>query len=424
MSHAAITLIIVAALCVLYIIDKLPVSLVTMFGMLAMVFTGVLSSGDAFSNFGSTPVLLTFGMIVIIDAIIDSGAIVQFEHVLQHMTRRGEKLFLVLVFLSAGIISMFTNNSALVAMFMPFIASTARSSGGRIKKKHLYLPLAMGGLIGGTGSLAGSTAPLLANEVLEITGQKQFSFFTTAPVSLSILAVVALCYWFFLYDLTVKWFDFEEAADDGKPIAEIPLNKRNAIISLAVFIASVVLFILQPFGWDLGLIAITGAVIVITLGCVDVKTELSNMMWPALITLGAALAIANGFVKSGAGDVVIHFLVKTFGTALTTPGILVALFLLAGWLISMFMSNGSLVSMLASIAVPMAIEYGMDPTPAAIACVIGANLAMATPVATTTITMVQVAGYRFKDYFRAGGLVGIIGLVTAWVSIVLIYGLI
>ncbi len=306
--------------------------------MLAMVFTGVLSSGDAFSNFGSTPVLLTFGMIVIIDAIIDSGAIVQFEHVLQHMTRRGEKLFLVLVFLSAGIISMFTNNSALVAMFMPFIASTARSTGGKIKKKHLYLPLAMGGLIGGTGSLAGSTAPLLANEVLEITGQKQFSFFTTAPVSLSILAVVALCYWFFLYDLTVKWFDFEEARDDGKPIAEIPLNKRNAVISLTVFIASVVLFIIQPFGWDLGLIAISGAVIVITMGCVDVKTELSNMMWPALVTLGAALA-------------------------------------------------------------------------------------MATPVATTTITMVQVAGYRFKDYLRAGGLVGIIGLLTAWVAIVLIYGL-
>lgn len=119
------------------------------------------------------------------------------------------------------------------------------------------------------------------------------------------------------------------------------------------------------------------------------------MMWPALITLGAALAIANGFVKSGAGDVMIHFLVNTFGSGLTNPRGLVALFLLAGWLISMFMSNGSLVSMLASIAVPMAIEYGMDPTPAAIACVIRANLAMATPVATTTITMVQVAGYRF-----------------------------
>lgn len=423
MAHSTITLIIIAATCVLYIIDKLPVALVTVLGMLAMVFSGATTSRTAFSNFGSTPVLLTFGMIVIINAIIDSGAIVQFEHVLQRMTRRGEKMFLVLVFLSAGIISMFINNSALVAMFMPFIASTARSSGGKSKKKHLYLPLAMGGLIGGTGSLAGSTAPLLANEVLEITGQRQFSFFTTAPVSLSILAVVALCYWFFLYDLSVKWLDFEEVADDGKPIAEIPLNKRNAIISLAVFVISVALFIIQPFKWDLGLIAVSGATIVIALGCVDGKRELRNMMWPAIITLGAALAIADGFVQSGAGQVVIDFLVNTFGPAMTNPKVMVALFLMAGWLISMFMSNGSLVSMLASIAVPMAVEYGINPIPIAIACVMGSNLAMATPVATTTITMVQVAGYRFKDYFRLGGLVGVIGVITAWTAIVMLYGL-
>ena len=423
MTKPILTLIIIGITCLLYIIDRLPVAVVTVLGMLAMIFSGATTSRTAFSNFGSTPVLLTFGMIIIINAIIDSGAIVQFEHVLQRMTRRGEKLFLVLVFLSAGVISMFTNNSALVAMFMPFIASTARSSGGIIKKKHLYLPLAMGGLIGGTGSLAGSTAPLLANEVLEITQQKQFSFFTTAPVSLSILVVVALCYWFFLYDLTVKWFDFDEVADSGKPIAEIPLNKRNAIISLTVFAASVVLFITQPFGWDLGLVAVTGAAIVIALGCVDGKAELRNMMWPAIITLGAALAIADGFVQSGAGQVVIDFLVNTFGPTMTNGKVMVALFLLAGWLISMFMSNGSLVSMLAAIAIPMAVEFGINPIPVAIACVIGSNLAMATPVATTTITMVQVAGYRFKDYFRAGGLVGLIGIVTAWASIVVIYGL-
>lgn len=87
------------------------------------------------------------------------------------------------------------------------------------------------------------------------------------------------------------------------------------------------------------------------------------------------------------------------------------------------MSNGSLVSMLAAVGVPMAIEIGCNPMPVAMACVFGCSLAMATPVATTTITMVQVAGYRFKDYFRIGGLVGIIGLVTAWASIILLFGL-
>ena len=75
MSQAGITLIIVGITCVLYVIEKLPVALVTVLGMLAMVFAGSVSFKDAFSNFGSTPAMLVFGMVIIIDAIIDSGVI-------------------------------------------------------------------------------------------------------------------------------------------------------------------------------------------------------------------------------------------------------------------------------------------------------------------------------------------------------------
>jgi di/tricarboxylate transporter len=338
-----------------------------------MVFAGSGSFKDAFSNFGSTPAMLVFGMVIIIDAIIDSGVITEFEYVLMKMTRHGEKTFLVLILLSAGVISVFSNNTALVAMFMPFIASVAETTHGRIQKKHIYLPLAVGGLIGGTGSLAGSTAPLLASEVLKITGQKQFAFFTTAPVAMTILLVVALCYWLFLYDLQVKWFDFPETGNE-KP--ERPPST------------------LEPM--------------------IDMDEDLAVIR---------ALGIADGFVKSGAGDLVIGFLVNTFGPAMTDPKVMVALFLVSGWIISNFMSNGSLVSMLASVAVPMAIEYGINPEPVAIACCIGASMAFATPVATTTVTMVQIAGYRFKDYLRVGGLIGLIGVVAAWTVIVLMYGL-
>lgn len=190
-----------------------------------------------------------------------------------------------------------------------------------------------------------------------------------------------------------------------------------------MFLLCVALFITRPFGWDLGLISVSGAVLVMLGGCVDPRTELRNMMWPAMITLGAALGIADGFVKSGAGDAVIGFLVNTFGPAMTNAKVMVALFLVSGWIISNFMSNGSLVSMLASVAVPMAVEYGINPTPVAIACAVGASLAFATPVATTTVTMVQIAGYRFKDYFRVGGIVGLIGVITAWIVIVWMYGL-
>lgn len=141
MSNATITLIIIGVMCIMYIVDRFPVALVTLLGMLAMIYCGVLPYQTAFSNFGSTPVLLTAGMVIIINAIIDSGVILRFEHVLQRLSKNGEKQFGTAVLISAGIISMFTNNSALVVMFMPFIASLARSTKGKVTKKHIYLRL-------------------------------------------------------------------------------------------------------------------------------------------------------------------------------------------------------------------------------------------------------------------------------------------
>ncbi|HCI74564.1 MAG TPA: hypothetical protein DHV42_08530 [Lachnospiraceae bacterium] len=58
MSSATITLIIIGVMCVMYIVDKFPVAIVTLAGMLAMVYANVLPFKDAFANFGSTPVLI------------------------------------------------------------------------------------------------------------------------------------------------------------------------------------------------------------------------------------------------------------------------------------------------------------------------------------------------------------------------------
>jgi len=309
-------------------------------------------------------------------------------------------------------------------MYMSLIAAIADASESRITKKNSFLPLAMGALIGGTGTLIGSTAPLLANDVLKTYGLEPMNFFTPMPVALSIIVVVAICYYLFLYKKQTKWFDFEEVQDeDEKEINTVPFDRRRAIISTSVFLICVLLFIIQPFDWDVGLIAVSGALVMIMTKCIDGKKALKNMQWSAVITLGAALAVAQGFVKSGAGKVIIDALISAMGAWIANPLILVTLFLLAGYVLSLFMANGSLVSMLAAIAIPLAIEAGCNPMPVALACVFGASLAMATPVASTSITMVEVAGYRFKDYFRVGGLVGVIGLATTWMCLVLMYGL-
>lgn len=424
MDNSLIAIIIVLCTCVLYALELFPVSVTTLLGLLAMVYAGILTPTEAFSGFTNTAVLLVIGMVIIINSLIECGIAGKIGSLLYKFVGKNEKLFVVVVFLLAATLSMFITNAALVAMLMPFIASVASVSNGKITKKNTYLTLATGGLIGGTATLAGSTAPLLANNVLEEVGAETMGFFEPLPIAFSIIAVMSLCYWLFLYKLQVKCFNFEEIKDENVyNVNEIPVNKRKAIISLTVFFACVILFVIQPFGWELGQISITGALILVVTKCVDGKKEMRNMLWSALITLGAALGLAKGFVNSGVGEKIIQWLMSVLGDGVANPVILVTVFLLAGYVLSLFMSNGSLVAMLASIAIPMAVEIGCNPMPLAMACVFGVSLSMATPAATTTITMVQVAGYRFKDYFRIGGLTGVIGLATSWLAIVLFYGL-
>lgn len=425
MSQSTIAILIIIGLFILYMTDIFSVAVTTMIGMLAMVFAGILSFSDAFSSFSSSTVMLVIGMIIVIDALLECGVGGIFGRVLARFVGRHERSFVLAVFLSAAVFSGFMTNAPLVAMYMSFIEAIADSSDGRITKKNTYLPLAMGALIGGTGTLIGSTAPLLANNALVANGVESMTFFTPFPIAWAIVIVVVICYYLFLYKKQTKWFDFPEVKDEDElAISTFKLEPHKAVISTTVFFVAVILFIVQPFGWDVGLISVSAALILIATKCIDGKKALKNMQWSAVVTLGAALAVANGFVKSGAGEVIIHWLIVLLGDAVANPIVLVTLFLLAGYILSLFMANGSLVSMLAAIAVPLAIQVGCNPMPVALACVFGASLAMATPVASTSITMVEVAGYRFKDYFRVGGLVGIIGLITTWVMLILMYGLI
>jgi di/tricarboxylate transporter len=113
-------------------------------------------------------------------------------------------------------------------MMMPFIASVAAASGGQITKKNTYLTLATGGLIGGKATLAGSTAPLLANNVLAEVGAETMSFFSPFPIAFSIIVVMTICYWLFLYKLQAKCFDFPEVKDESEEgITEVPMIKKS-----------------------------------------------------------------------------------------------------------------------------------------------------------------------------------------------------
>lgn len=428
MSPQIIALIIVAVTIVLFALETFSIATTAMLSTLAMVLTGILTSQQAFSCFTNSAVLLVIGIMIMLESLERAGVLNKIGDFLKRFTKYGEKKFLIVLFAIVAVCSMFVNNSPLVAALMPVVTAAMVSSGGAITKKNCFLPMAHAALIGGTGTLAGSTLPLMASEMLVEAGAKGLGFFGPLPVTLAVLAVVLICYYFFLYKLIRKWFDFDEVAEEG--LAEAPAatdgaapNKKNFTISLTVFVACVVLFVVQPFGWDIGLISIMGAIVLIVTGCLEGKEAIQKVNWSIIVVIGGTLGMAQGFVSSGAGEFIVNGIISLLGDAIYNPIVLLTVFMVIGNLLTQFMYNGSLSVMLCSLAIPLAQKIGYDPTPFAMGCFFASSFAMSLPSASVTVALTQTAGYRIKDYIRLGGATGLISLVAAWAAIILIYGL-
>jgi len=79
-----------------------------------------------------------------------------------------------------------------------------------------------------------------------------------------------------------------------------------------------------------------------------------------------------------------------------------ALMLLMG-IVTNFVSNNAAAIIGTPVAVAMAASLGVDPRPFVLAVLFGANICFATPMAyQTNLLVMAAAGYRFRDFVRAG----------------------
>lgn len=411
---------------VLFGMDVFPVALTSMIGMVAMVVCGVISYQDGFGSFGSSATMIVCGMMIVAEALLKYGLSEKARVFSSWLARKGERNFSTAIMLLGGFLSVFMMNAPLVALFMSIISSIEDLTGGAIKRKNCFMPMIAGILIGGASSMIGCTATQLGSTALVNKGFTALTIFQPALPAIAALIICAAAYWLFIYKWQLKWFNFEseplKAENDTTMPEEAPaVRKRKGIISILVFVGCITFFIIQPPGFNMGTTAIVGAMILIITKCVDARNSLKNMMWPALITLSATQAIANGVVGSGLGETIVYRIIDVMGGVVYNWRLMVFVFLFLAWFLSLFMADGALVMMLSTIAVSLSLQVGTNPVPWVLACIYGGNLAMATPMATSSATMIQVAGYRFKDYVKMGTCIGVIGGLVCCFMIIFLY---
>ena len=186
MSDAAIVYLVLAALVVLFVWNKLPVEIVAMSAPLALLATGVLSVEQVFAGFGDTTVIF-IAALFIVSAGIDLTGVTTWAG--QWMVARaGEsrtRLIVVMMLIVALLTALIGVNGSVAALLPMVVLVAVRLD---IPASKLLMPLAFGAHAGSQLALTGTPIHILVSDAAVEAGEAGFSYFEFAPVGIPLVA--------------------------------------------------------------------------------------------------------------------------------------------------------------------------------------------------------------------------------------------
>lgn len=420
MSPAVLSILIIAIALVMFMIPKIPLAVTSLLCMVAMGVFGLTKYSSAFAGFANQAVLLIAGMAVVAQGIVETGLATKLGNMILKVTKDNEKLFVFLCLVIGCFMSMFLNGALVVAILLPICDCLVISTHGKITRKHCYLPIGLSGPMGNNLTAISASSMVTCAAVLTEAGYRTLNMFEPTILAAPALVLTIAVYMLVIYPLSKKWLNYDDPPIEGNVgVVDITTEEykkahpvwRQWFVGV-VLVAAIVAMVM---GMNWGAASIIGACAVILSGCVTSKKAVSCISWSTCIIAGAAIGFSAGLKDSGGGALVAQWITDVSGPLGKTPfGMCIVMFVVGG-LISQIMSDSGSVACVVPITMAVASNMGWDPIPIIICTAMGIKTALATPICVSCVTMAAPGGYRFKDYFRIGGLVTItqmIGVLT------------
>ena len=359
MDAVSITLCYLVFAIVMFVWEKIPLSITAMLVSVGLVLSGVLSPKEAFAGFVDGNVLLFMAMFIVGAAFFETGVAQVVGSVVTKIASI-EKMLIVAVMLITGLLSGFLSNTGTAAVLIPVAIGIAQKSG--FNQSKFLIPLVLASAMGGNLSLIGAPGNMIAQAGLEKIGLA-FGFFDYALIGGPILLVGII---YFLL-CTILAMNFESH------------------IGIKLYISA----------W-------IGALILVATNVVTETEAVKSIDMKTIFLFVGSLSIATALVKTGAGSVVANTIMGLLGSN-PSPYIVMAVIFILSAVLTNFMSNTAATALLVPIGLQLAQSMGADPKAVLMATVIGASCAYATPIGMPANTMVyNIGGYSFMDYVKVG----------------------
>ncbi|MEP2295043.1 SLC13 family permease [Algoriphagus sp.] len=171
---------------ILFFTEKFTIDTVSIGVMVTFLLTGILDIEEGLSGFSNTATVTVAAMFVVSAAIFNTGLLDSFTHKLSSQASKGQTHLLFTLMGSAGFLSAFISDTAVVALLMPAVIRLNTTD--NIPASKLLMPLSFGALMGGICTLLGTSTNILVSGIAEKAGLPSFGVFEMSLMGLVFFA--------------------------------------------------------------------------------------------------------------------------------------------------------------------------------------------------------------------------------------------
>ncbi|MCF4164983.1 SLC13 family permease [Zavarzinia compransoris] len=183
----ALVLGLLGAAVVMFALNRPRMDVVALIMIIALPFTGAVSTAEALSGFADRNVILIAALFVIGEALVRTGVAQRLGDALIRRAGASEIRLIALLMIFVSLLGAIMSSTGVVALFIPVVLRVARGAG--LAPSRLMMPLSIAALSSGMTTLVATPPNLIVHGELLRHGLEGFGFFGFSPFGLPVLAL-------------------------------------------------------------------------------------------------------------------------------------------------------------------------------------------------------------------------------------------
>jgi len=176
----------ILALAVIFLVTEwIPMEVTALLSLGAVALLGLVSPVEALAGFSNPAVVTVWAVFILSGGLTRTGVANVIGNFVLRMAGNSESRMIVVIMITAGVMSAIMNNVAVAALMLPVVMDIARHTARPPSK--LLMPLAYGSLLGGLTTQIGTPPNILVSDALRDAGLRAFTFFDFTPVGLIVM---------------------------------------------------------------------------------------------------------------------------------------------------------------------------------------------------------------------------------------------